>query len=434
MLHIGTACSRRSIIVRVAAVFSLAAVLPMSVSAATVPEVVDNYANLALAGYEDALTTAKTLKSAVDKLVASPSEETLKAAREAWLAARAPYMQTEAFRFGNKIVDEWEGKVNAWPLDEGLIDYVDESYGTASDSNALYAANVIANTSLTINGRKVDTSRITKELLSDTLHEAEKIEANVATGYHAIEFLLWGQDLNGTDAGSGDRKATDYDTAKCTNGNCDRRGQYLTVVTDLLVDDLAWMVEQWKTGGDARAELAKSDTAALTSIFTGLGSLSYGEMAGERMKLGLLLHDPEEEHDCFSDNTHNSHFYDIMGIQNVYLGRYKRVDGSTVSGPSVSDLVRAKSPEIDDRVRAALAETAAKVQTLKTRAETIEAYDQMLGEGNAEGNAVVEDVIGALIAHTKEFERAIAVLELRAIEFEGSDSLDNPGKALEGKH
>lgn len=433
MLHIGTLCSRRSIIVGVAAVFSLAAVVPVSVSAATVPQVVDNYANLALAGYEDALSTAKTLKAAVDKLVAAPSEETLKAAREAWLAARAPYMQTEAFRFGNKIVDEWEGKVNAWPLDEGLIDYVDESYGTASDSNALYAANVIANTSLTINGRKVDTSRITKELLSDTLHEAEKIEANVATGYHAIEFLLWGQDLNGTDAGAGDRKATDYDTAKCTNGNCDRRGQYLTAVTDLLVDDLAWMVEQWKKGGDARAELAKSDTAALTAIFTGLGSLSYGEMAGERMKLGLLLHDPEEEHDCFSDNTYNSHFYDIMGLQNVYLGRYKRVDGSTVSGPSVSDLVRAKAPEIDDRVRAALADTVTKVQTLKTRAETIEAYDQMLGEGNAEGNAVVEDVIGALIAQTKEFERAIAVLELRAIAFEGSDSLDNPGKALEGK-
>jgi putative iron-regulated protein len=433
LLHIGTLCSRRSIIVGVAAVFSLAAVVPVSVSAATVPQVVDNYANLALAGYEDALSTAKTLKAAVDKLVAAPSEETLKAAREAWLAARAPYMQTEAFRFGNKIVDEWEGKVNAWPLDEGLIDYVDESYGTASDSNALYAANVIANTSLTINGRKVDTSRITKELLSDTLHEAEKIEANVATGYHAIEFLLWGQDLNGTDAGAGDRKATDYDTAKCTNGNCDRRGQYLTAVTDLLVDDLAWMVEQWKKGGDARAELAKSDTAALTAIFTGLGSLSYGEMAGERMKLGLLLHDPEEEHDCFSDNTYNSHFYDIMGLQNVYLGRYKRVDGSTVSGPSVSDLVRAKAPEIDDRVRAALADTVTKVQTLKTRAETIEAYDQMLGEGNAEGNAVVEDVIGALIAQTKEFERAIAVLELRAIAFEGSDSLDNPGKALEGK-
>ncbi len=418
----------------VATIVSLAALLPMSAaSAASVAEVTDTYANIALAGYEDSLTTAKALKAAIDKMVANPNEATLKDARQAWLAARVPYMQTEVFRFGNKIVDEWEGKVNAWPLDEGLIDYVDDGYGTASDSNPLYAANVIANKSLTVGGGKVDTSRITKELLADTLQEAEKIEANVATGYHAVEFLLWGQDLNGTDAGSGDRKATDFDTAKCTNGNCDRRIEYLTVVTDLMIDDLTWMVAQWKKDGAARKELAKSDTAALTAIFTGLGSLSYGEMAGERMKLGLLLHDPEEEHDCFSDNTHNSHFYDIMGIENVYLGRYKRLDGRVVDGASVSDLVKAKAPEIDERVRKALADTVAKAQVLKTRAETKEAYDQMLGEGNAEGNAVVEDVIGALIAQTKEFERAIATLELQAIQFEGSDSLDDPAKALEGK-
>ena len=136
-----------------------------------------------------------------------------------------------------------------------------------------------------------------------------------------------------------------------------------------------------------------SDGDALTAIFTGLGSLSYGEMAGERMKLGLLLHDPEEEHDCFSDNTHNSHYYDVVGIENVYLGRYKRTDGSVVSGASVSDLVKAKAPEIDERVRKALAETdATQVGALKTRAETVEAYDQMIGEGNKEGNAVVEAV------------------------------------------
>ena len=59
---------------------------------------------------------------------------------------------------------------------------------------------------------------------------------------------------------------------------------------------------------------------------TGLGSLSYGELAGERMKLGLMIHDPEEEHDCFSDNTHASHFFDALGIRNVYLGTYRRVD------------------------------------------------------------------------------------------------------------
>jgi putative iron-regulated protein len=396
----------------------------------TVREVVTNYGDIAQAAYEDALTRARGLKAAVDKLVAQPSPATLTVAREAWKEARIPYMQTEAYRFGNKIVDKWEGKVNAWPLDEGLIDYVDMSYGTASDSNPLYAGNVISNKQLKVGNRTIDARQITKKLL-ESLQEAEKIEANVATGYHAIEFLLWGQDLNGTGPGAGNRPATDYDKARCTGGNCDRRARYLVVATELLIDDLAWMAAQWKPGGAARQPLEKSETEALIAIFTGLGSLSYGEMAGERMKLGLLLHDPEEEHDCFSDNTHNSHYYDVVGIENVYLGRYMRIDGRTVSGASVSELVKAKVPDIDARVRKALAETVEKVGEIKTRAETVEVYDQMIGDGNKAGNNVVEAAIAALIALTKELERAIAVLELKPIAFEGSDSLDDPVKALE---
>jgi putative iron-regulated protein len=421
----------RGWIATAAALMWLVAVLPAQ--SATVKEVADTYANIALAAYEDSTTRAKELRAAIDRMIASPSDATLAEARAAWIAARVPYMQTEAFRFGNKIVDDWEGRVNAWPLDEGLIDYVAPSYGTASDSNPLYTANVIANRTLTVGGRKVDASKITKELLSDTLQEAERIEANVATGYHAIEFLLWGQDLNGTGPGAGQRTATDFDVKKCTGGNCDRRVEYLRVVTDLLVDHLEDMVGKWKSGGEARAALEAAGTDPLVVIFTGLGSLSYGEMAGERMKLGLLLNDPEEEHDCFSDNTHNSHYYDIVGIENVYLGRYKRIDGTTVTGPSVSELVKAKSQEIDDRVRKALATTNERAMAMKVRAETKEAYDQMIGEGNKEGNAIVEGVIEALIAQTKEFERAIAALGLTAIAFEGSDSLDNPAKALEGK-
>ena len=152
-----------------------------------------------------ALKTAEALEAAIDTLIAKPTEDNLKAARTAWLAARDPYQQTEGYRFGNPIVDDWEGKVNAWPLDEGLIDYVAEAYGTESDDNPLYTANVIANTSITFGGETIDASKITKELLADKLHESANSEANVATGYHAIEFLLWGQDLNGTGPGAGNR-------------------------------------------------------------------------------------------------------------------------------------------------------------------------------------------------------------------------------------
>ena len=390
-------------------------------------DVLKVYADIAQAGYTDSVDTARTLKLAVDAFLAKPTEDNLRAARAAWIAARIPYMQTEAYRFGNAIVDDWEGKVNAWPLDEGLIDYVAAAYGSESPENELYVANVIAHTSLTIGGKKLDTSKITKELLAEKLQEAGGVEANVATGYHAVEFLLWGQDLNGTGPGNGARPASDFDTKKCTNGNCARRAQYLRAVTDLLVDDLAWMAAQWAPGGEARKTIeGGSDEAGLTAIMTGLGSLSYGELAGERMKLGLMIHDPEEEHDCFSDNTHASHFFDALGIRNVYLGTYRRADRTIVAGASVSDLVRAKSPEVDAEVRAKLDATMDAMNAMYLRALTTEFYDQMIGEGNEAGNAVVQKVVDALLDQTKSIERAVATLDLKAIEFEGSDSLDNP--------
>ena len=153
--------------------------------------------------YEDSLLGARDLQAAVDALLAAPSAATQQAAKDAWRAARVPYQQSEAYRFGNPIVDDWEGKVNAWPLDEGLIDYVAGAYGDESDENAFYVANVIANPTLTSGGATIDASTIDTELIR-SLHEIDEVEANVATGYHAIEFLLWGQDLNGTGPGAGD--------------------------------------------------------------------------------------------------------------------------------------------------------------------------------------------------------------------------------------
>ena len=400
------------------------AVLPAQ--AATDPAaVVKHYAELAHAKFEDSLTTAKALDAAIDALLATPSEATLKAAREAWIKARVPYQQTEVYRFGNPIVDDWEGKVNAWPLDEGLIDYVDTGYGTESDENALYVANVIANPKIKINGKDVDASKITPELLQ-TLHEAGEVEANVATGYHAIEFLLWGQDLNGTGPGAGNRPYTDYDLKACTNGNCDRRGAYLKSASSLLVSDLEEMTANWTADGAATKNVEADPKAGLSAILTGMGSLSYGELAGERMKLGVLLHDPEEEHDCFSDNTYNSHLNDAIGIESAYSGTYTRADGSKLSGPSLSELVAAKDTALDTEMKAKLTKTLDAMHAMEKRGETVEKYDQMIAEGNTEGNATVQAAIDGLIDQTKTIERVITSLDLGKIELEGSDSLDNP--------
>ncbi|WP_299364994.1 imelysin family protein [uncultured Paracoccus sp.] len=389
-------------------------------------EVVDTYADIAEAGYADSLATAKTLREAIGALTANPSPETLVAAREAWTAARAPYQQTEVYRFGNPVVDDWEGRVNAWPLDEGLIDYVDQSTVVEGGENALATLNVIANPTIALSGAQVDAAEITPALIQ-SLHEAEGIEANVASGYHAIEFLLWGQDLNGTGPGAGDRPHTDYVQGEgCTGGSCDRRAAYLTAATDLLIADLEEMVAAWGEGGEARAHVTEDPSRGLTAILTGMGSLSYGEQAGERMKLGLMLNDPEEEHDCFSDQTHMSHYYDGLGVRNVYLGSYTRPDGSTVEGPALAELVAEADPAVDEALRASLDASVGALGELRDKAEAGMAYDQMLAAGNAEGEATITKAIGALVAQTRDIERAVAALGLGGIAFEGSDSLDNP--------
>ncbi|MEM9872286.1 MAG: imelysin family protein [Pseudomonadota bacterium] len=396
-------------------------------------DVIDGYADLALAKYSDSLSAAQTLETAVAAFVATPTTATHAAAQEAWLAARVPYQQTEAYRFGNPVVDAWEGKVNAWPLDEGLIDYVDTSaYGETSEENLFFRANIIANPSLEIGGQTIDAATITPALLQD-LHEIDGVEANVATGYHAIEFLLWGQDLNGTGPGAGARAHTDFDPAACTNGDCARRAAYLTAATALLVTDLEEIVAAWDDGGAARADLdGMSDADGISAIMTGLGSLSYGELAGERMKLGLILHDPEEEHDCFADNTHNSHFYDALGIQNVYHGRYVATDGTVIEVASLSDLAGGAHAELDAEMTAKLAATMDAMQVMKDRADTgVEAYDQMIGFGNEAGNAVVQAAIDALIDQTRTLESLVAVLGASDISVEGSDSLDNPGAVFQ---
>ncbi len=394
--------------------------------------VLETYVSIAKANYGDSLESAESLKKAVDALLAKPNNDTLAAAKAAWIEARVPYQQTEVYRFGNASVDDWEGKVNAWPLDEGLIDYVDAGYGTESDENPFYTANIIGNAKPTIGGKEIDASNITPALLGEALHEIDEVESNVATGYHVIEFLLWGQDLNGTNPGAGARPATDFSLENCTGGNCDRRRAYLKAATDLLISDLNDMVSNWQQGGASDQELAaKGEQGGLATMLTGMGSLAYGELAGERIKLGLMLHDPEEEHDCFSDNTHWSHYYDAKGIKNIYLGEYAGNAGNTIKGASLSDLVRVANADLDAEMQAKLNATEAAMQAMVDEAEKGNTFDVLIGEGNEAGNQVIQNVVDALVAQTKTTEKIVVALGLDALEVEGSDSLDNPSAVFE---
>jgi len=393
------------------------------VDEAAAKAVVAHYADMVFAVYSDAESTAKTLQTAIDTFLANPNDETLKAARTAWIAARVPYLQSEVFRFGNTIIDDWEGQVNAWPLDEGLIDYVDKSYEHAL-GNPGANANIIANNEIQVGEDKVDVKEITPEKLA-SLNELGGSEANVATGYHAIEFLLWGQDLNGTGPGAGNRPASDYMTGDgATGGHNERRRTYLRAVTQLLVSDLQEMVGNWKPNveDNYRATLeSEPATDGLRKMLFGMGSLSLGELAGERMKVSLEANSPEDEQDCFSDNTHYSHFYDAKGIRNVYLGEYTRVDGTKLTGASLSSLVAKADPAADAALKADLAATEAKIQVMVDHANNGEHYDQLIAADNEKGNQIVRDSIAALVKQTGSIEAAAGKLGISDLNPDSAD-------------
>ena len=384
--------------------------------------VVSHYADLAHANFQDALTAAKALDAATDKLISEPTAANLAAAKEAWLAARVPYQQTEVFRFGNAVVDDWEGQLNAWPLDEGLIDYVADADYQYELGNDGATANIIASTSINVGGETIDTTELTPQLLAD-LNEIGGSEANVATGYHAIEFLLWGQDLNGFGAGNGNRPATDFAQGDdCTNDHCERRADYLDATTDLLISDLEWMVAQWapEQADNYRAELTGlAPEEAFQRMLFGMGSLSLGELAGERMKVALEANSYEDEHDCFSDNTHNSHYYNGQGVQNVYTGSYTRIDGTVFEGPSLSDLVAEANPELDSTLNDQLSASMAALSTMKQTAEASEnpvKFDMMIAPNNTEGAKVINNTIVALVEQTGSIEKAAQILGVNSLQ------------------
>lgn len=394
--------------------------------------VISTYSDIAYAIYDDSTIAARELQEAISLLAMEPTEQNLNHARNAWLKVRIPYQQSEAFRFGNPIVDEFDNRLNAWPVDESFIDYVEPSALGLFGLNEVSNISVIQNLKLTHDDKLIDTAIISEALLQHELHGLGGNEAFVATGFHAIEFLLWGQDLNSVEPIAGNRPATDFDPTNCIMEGCLRRLQYLQVATALLVSDLTNLRDAWAADGIARSSLTSiPENEALGRIIKGLGSLAYGELAGERIKLGLLLQDPEEEHDCFSDNTHNSHFYNVIGLRNVYFGEYMRISGEVVSGTSMHNLLHEHSPEAAATVQSAFEQAVIAFSRIKQHGEYVEHYDQMIFQQNAIAVSLLEDGIDSLVRLAKTFERASEQLELNATVFEGSHSLDSPSEVFE---
>lgn len=349
-----------------------------STTEVTKKSVIENYSNIVLASYQDSLSEAKKLQESIKSFVANPTKEGLEAAKTAWLKSRLPYGQTESYRFYDGPIDRETGpelRINSWPLDEVFIDYVEGNKNAGIINNPTEYPN------------------ITKEVLTELNQKGG--DKNISVGFHAIEFLLWGQDL--TDgAGAGQREYTDYLTdGKGTNANQDRRGKYLLTVADMLAEDLQSIVDQWDSSksGNYRAEFTTlKEDEALTRILKGAGTLSASELSNQRMATPLDVGEREEEHSCFSDSTQSDLVQNVKSIQNVLTGTYTKVDGTVIKGDSIYNLAEKVKPELASKLKTQLD------SSLKLINEVKSPFDQEIRPDNKEGNTRVKSAIDSLQA------------------------------------
>lgn len=300
-----------------------------------VTKFIKSYSSIVYDTYLATLHDAKKMQKKIEAFLENPSISTLSNAKQAWLNARESYNATEVFRFYEGPIDFVnsntgeegpEGQLNAWPLNESYIDYVAENMNSG----------IIQNLSVPINK---------ETLLSKNL---ELNEDTVSVGYHAIEFLLWGQDLSLISPGN--RPLSDYMISNLNSNKenkiIERRKQYLDVTTQILIDDLNFLVDSWKPNtNNYRVKFAKkSQDEILLDIFVSLATLSGFELSAERIATALDSRDQEDEHSCFSDNTHNDYIDNIYGILNVYSG--------TDANPfGLQHIIASKNPELAEKIQ-----------------------------------------------------------------------------------
>ncbi len=371
----------------------------------------EGYANMAdvlyTRSYEDALRLQKAIKEFVKK----PTAKSLENAKKVWLKTRETYGITEALRLSNGPIDAeegWiaeaygalEGQINAWPLDENMIDYTIDAEGKKTSGNIIDSKGKFTPAAAEGEESKgVDVDKITVKTITDLNENGG--EANVASGWHAIEFLLWGQDqdysnfvadkvTNGAMT-AGQRPLTDFTTDKFAK----RRLDYLLASADKLVADLDLVKSAWDkqvkgtkglyraallgklTGKDAEKNIDSKE--ALKQIFGGLGMFIKSELANERIAVAVLTPSEEDEHSCFSDNTHRDIDTNYKGFKYLLTGN---VEGEKLGFNLLSKVSPTERKEIEG-LMAKIEERIAKVNKL---AETKMHFDYQIHPENKEEN------------------------------------------------
>eukprot|EP00768_Dysnectes_brevis_P000871 gnl/Dysnectes_brevis/11_a15_13465.p2 GENE.gnl/Dysnectes_brevis/11_a15_13465~~gnl/Dysnectes_brevis/11_a15_13465.p2 ORF type:complete len:442 (-),score=-99.86 gnl/Dysnectes_brevis/11_a15_13465:1913-3238(-) len=365
------------------------------------------YANIATANYSKALQDAKLLQVAIERFTKNPTEITLKNAKNAWLISRESYGETEIFRLANGPIDAedgWvaeqygslEGQINAWPLDENMIDYTTNAKGVVTkgniiDTKGLFNPGGEESTS-------VDVTNISVDAITDLNENGG--DANVATGYHAIEFLLWGQDQDYSNfvkdsvtkgpLTAGQRPLSDYTTDK----NKDRRKAYLNASAQKVVNDLTVIANAWAKddstnyraallgkNSDVNKNISNKD--AKKDIFAGMGVFIKSELANERIAVAVLTPSEEDEHSCFSDNTHRDIQTNYQGFKNILMGTYNGQD----FGVAPIDALDEKSK---NEILSLMAKIETKIESIDTIAKTSRHFDYQIRPNDPQAKVIVK--------------------------------------------
>ncbi|BFM08468.1 imelysin family protein [Halioxenophilus aromaticivorans] len=436
-----------------------------------VQKVLETNADIALAAYSDSVDTALELKDAIDAFAATAAGDRTQADQDnlkrLWLISREPYGQTEVYRFRLSPIDSTdyasedgpEGDINAWPLGEALIDYVQnvsssdfeaDQVGVIANGVGVNADGAVDGTDTSANIISVYTAdEITVDLIANTATADD--EHDVVAGYHAIEFMLWGQDLNdnalvtygddrdqavkangaGNVAAGGQRPLTDF----TSDAFADRRVKFMQVVAEKLVADLesvrdGWLDDVSDNYRDQFTAVADRDEAIqkLTEILTGMGTLSEGELAGERMQIAFSSNSQEDEHSCFSDNTHRDIWLNAEGVANSYYGDYAGYDSDldgtddvtsrAVSGYGFDDYVAEMG--IDDLTAAAdaletaLSATETDYMAIDSQARAGMPVDVLIMDANRNQDNPMYSTILSLNAQSAEIANIATALEISA--------------------
>lgn len=256
--------------------------------------------NVATTSYKDLSDGADNLYNSLLALENNPTEDNLLAARTAWKDMRTVWEQCEGFLFGPVEDNDYDPNMDTWPTDYVQMDSL------LSSSQSL------------------------------TLTDIQNFTLSLR-GFHPIEYIIFGDHGNRTAASlTARQKAYMISLAEDLKNNCHALYASWTEAPVNYANEV-------KTAGKGSQVFATKKEAYFAMAEA---MIAICEEVGEgKMKEPFDNMDPATVESPYSGNSLIDFKNNIIGLENVYLGRYK------TDGLGLNDLVAAKNKALDLKIQ-----------------------------------------------------------------------------------